>query len=38
LFIVFAFRVKDEDALIRLISARYMHQKEVSHYEQRKDF
>lgn len=37
LFIVFAFRAKDEDALIRPISARYMHQKEVSHYEQRKD-
>ncbi|SDJ50191.1 hypothetical protein SAMN04487993_103728, partial [Salipiger marinus] len=37
LFIVFTFRTKDEDTLIRPISARYMHQKEVDHYEQRKD-
>lgn len=36
LFIVFTLRTKHEDTLIRPISARYMHRKEVDHYEQRK--
>jgi hypothetical protein len=36
-FVVFTFRVRGENTLIRPISARYMHQKEVDHYEQRKD-
>ena len=31
--IVFTLRRKEEDAFIRPISARYMHRKEVEHYE-----
>lgn len=37
LFIVFTFRTRNADILIRPISARYMHRKEVDHYERRKD-
>lgn len=33
LFIAFTFRMKDDGTLIRPISARYMHQKEIDHYE-----
>jgi uncharacterized DUF497 family protein len=33
LFLVFMFRILDGSVLIRPISARYMHQKEVEHYE-----
>jgi len=32
-FIAFTLRTHSDDALIRPISARYMHQKEVEHYE-----
>ncbi|GBU14928.1 hypothetical protein AwPolaro_03060 [Polaromonas sp.] len=32
-FLVFMLRKKDEKTWLRPISARYMHQKEVSHYE-----
>jgi uncharacterized DUF497 family protein len=31
--VVFTLRTKDETALIRPISARYMHKKEIDHYE-----
>jgi uncharacterized DUF497 family protein len=34
LLIVFTLRRQDEDLLIRPISARYMHRKEVEHYEE----
>lgn len=37
LFIVFALREQEGDKLIRPISARYMHGKEIEHYEQEKD-
>ena len=37
LFVVFTFRERDGSRLIRPISARYMHRKEVVHYEQEKD-
>ena len=33
IFIVFTYRIKDDKLLIRPISARYMHQKEVENYE-----
>ena len=33
IFIVFTFRVRESDTLIRPISARYMHQKEIAAYE-----
>ncbi|MCL1939309.1 MAG: BrnT family toxin [Desulfovibrionaceae bacterium] len=33
LFLVFMFRVNDGQAFVRPISARYMHQREVDHYE-----
>lgn len=33
LFLVFMFRLIDGQTFIRPISARYMHQKEVDHYE-----
>jgi uncharacterized DUF497 family protein len=33
LFVVFMLRVIDDLTLIRPISARYMHQKEIDHYE-----
>ena len=33
-FLVFTLRRKDEAVLIRPISARYMHKKEIDHYEQ----
>ena len=33
-FIVFTLRDHEEDTLIRPISARYMHQKEVANYEE----
>ena len=33
LFLVFVFRLIDGQTLIRPISARYMHQREVEHYE-----
>ncbi|MCC5602906.1 BrnT family toxin [Nostoc favosum] len=36
ILVVFTFRVKGEETFIRPISARYMHQKEISKYE--KDF
>jgi uncharacterized protein len=36
LFIVFTFRTKNANTLIRPISARYMHRKEVDHYERQK--
>lgn len=32
-FLVFMLRKKDEKTWLRPISARYMHQKEISHYE-----
>jgi uncharacterized protein len=32
-FLVFTLRRKDEAVLIRPISARYMHKKEIDHYE-----
>lgn len=32
-FIVFTFRERKDGTLIRPISARYMHQKEIDHYE-----
>ena len=32
-FVVFTLRLRDGDVFIRPISARYMHQKEVEHYE-----
>ena len=35
-FIVFTFREGSDGFLIRPISARYMHQKEVEHYEKQK--
>ncbi len=35
LFVVFTIRETDGVALIRPISARYMHQKEIDHYERR---
>lgn len=35
-FIVFCLRVKNGVTLLRPISARYMHAKEVRHYEQQK--
>ena len=34
-FIAFTLRATGEDTLIRPISARYMHQKEVAHYERK---
>ncbi|MDL2207231.1 BrnT family toxin [Desulfovibrio sp. OttesenSCG-928-M16] len=34
LFIVFMFRLIDGQTFLRPISARYMHQKEVEHYEE----
>lgn len=34
LFIVFTFRIINQQTFVRPISARYMHQKEVIHYEQ----
>ena len=37
LFIVFTVRQRTEGVLIRPISARYMHAKEVRHYEEIKD-
>jgi uncharacterized DUF497 family protein len=37
LFVVFTFRTIKGKTLIRPISARYMHSKEVDHYERRKD-
>jgi uncharacterized DUF497 family protein len=33
--LVFTLRNKDGETLLRPISARYMHQKEVEHYEQK---
>ncbi len=33
IFIVFTFRIINQQTFIRPISARYMHQKEVIHYE-----
>jgi hypothetical protein len=32
-FIIFTFRLKDEELLIRPISARYMHKKEIDAFE-----
>jgi len=32
-YVVFTFRLQGEQKLIRPISARYMHQKEIEHYE-----
>ena len=32
-FVVFTLRLRDGDVFIRPISARYMHQKEIEHYE-----
>lgn len=37
LFIVFTFRTMRGNTLIRPISARYMHRKEIDHYERQKD-
>lgn len=34
IFVAFTLRESDDGALIRPISARYMHQKEIDHYEQ----
>lgn len=36
IFIVFTLRNKDDQIFIRPISARYMHRKEIEHYEQQK--
>jgi uncharacterized DUF497 family protein len=33
IFVVFTFRKRGEDVLIRPISARYMHKKEIDYYE-----
>jgi uncharacterized DUF497 family protein len=33
LLIVFTLRKRDDEAFIRPISARYMHAKEITHYE-----
>lgn len=33
IFLVFTFRTRDGQRLVRPISARYMHRKEVEHYE-----
>lgn len=35
-FIVFCYRLRDDKILIRPISARYMHQKEIDAYEEAK--
>lgn len=35
IFIVFTLRQKEDDRYVRPISARYMHKKEIKHYEQR---
>jgi uncharacterized DUF497 family protein len=35
LFVVFTLRTKDESRLIRPISARYMHRKEIEAYEEK---
>ncbi len=35
-FAVFTFRKRGDETLIRPISARYMHRKEVAHYERQK--
>jgi uncharacterized DUF497 family protein len=32
-FVVFMFRESDQKTLLRPISARFMHQKEIDHYE-----
>ncbi|MGH6926539.1 MAG: BrnT family toxin [Propylenella sp.] len=37
LFVVFTLREAADETLIRPISARYMHKKEVEHYEKQKD-
>jgi uncharacterized protein len=37
LFVVFTLREVADRTLIRPLSARYMHRKEVEHYEQQKD-
>ena len=37
LFVVFTLRKVANEILIRPLSARYMHKKEVDHYEQQKD-
>ena len=34
-FIAFTIRMKQDESYIRPISARYMHRKEIEHYEQR---
>ena len=34
-FVVFTVREKEEGSFIRPLSARYMHRKEIEHYEQR---
>lgn len=36
IFLVFMFRVVNGQKLIRPVSARYMHQKEVNHYEKQR--
>jgi uncharacterized DUF497 family protein len=33
LFVAFTFRIKDDQRLIRPVSARYMHKKEIAGYE-----
>ena len=37
IFAVFALREREKRTLIRPISARYMHRKEVEHYERQKE-
>ena len=37
IFVVFTLRIVDGITLIRPISARYMHRKEIARYEQRKE-
>lgn len=36
IFLVFMFRIIDEQTYIRVVSARYMHKKEVAYYEKTK--
>lgn len=36
IFVVFTLRDRGADRLIRPISARYMHRKEIEHYEEQK--
>ena len=36
-FVVFTFRELEDERYVRPVSARYMHEKEVKNYEQRKN-